>query len=270
MGCLLAVLAARCATLVVLLDEQEEALDQVGFDASAHAAGTAYQTGLTLPPIVRLRTSLGVEAFHDAGLSRAFSRGTMLLLREETTIHFEVVRDDQFSSIVLRHVRPAQLQGGAVPVAQRKAQYLAQLPRHRDPQPQARGLAYTELVHLDNIVFGSRQRSQRLFFYTVCPFLRTERTVLRLTLSIRAMPCWEMRSESARSMAACLSGQSVRLRGESVNVLPQARPVAAAVPAAAGRAAPIVTELDDITDVAAVRARDSDHVRIVGATHPDQ
>ena len=56
------------------------------------------------------------------------------------------------------------------------------------------------------------------------------RMVLRLTLSILAIPCCETRSESARSMAASFSEERARLLGTGVKVFLHERQRHRAVP----------------------------------------
>jgi len=97
----------------MLLHEEEETLDQIRLDAPAHPAGAAGQTRLALPP-------LGVETLDDAGLSRAFLAGVMLLLRKEALVGFQTIGDNGLGAVVGGHVLPAE--GKRVPVSLTKGE----------------------------------------------------------------------------------------------------------------------------------------------------
>src|SRR5262249_29254385 len=133
-----------------------EPLKHVIRDPLTDPARAAHQTRLALAP-------LGVPRLGATGLSAALVTGHMLTGRkggEEASIRTPMVRAYRLILIVRRHIRPTKGQHRVRAVAQGKAQDLPHPARHRDPEPQWRREAYTDLVDLNHVLCGRRYRGQ--------------------------------------------------------------------------------------------------------------
>jgi hypothetical protein len=195
----------------MLLDHDVKSLDQVRLDAPMNTTRATGQSRMFVPP-------LRVVRLNDTRLATALLTGNMLLGTETPGIGIPEIRRDQFVSVVLRNVAPSQLQHLLGSSSNRKSKNMFDGAGDSNPEPKRGGFSDAKFVELDRVFQRSRMRRQALLLYTSCVFLRIERTVLRLTLKVWAMPTWEILCPRARTMAASFSGVRERELGLGVKM----------------------------------------------------
>jgi hypothetical protein len=123
----------------------------------------------------------------------------MLPRRKKRAIDLIAVSIDQFLAIGDWQTIPQGFQHRPASIAHPRGNNLSGLAGTRHPEPKTALLTNAEFVYLDGIARGGVQHGRfPLLGYLDCPFFRTALTVVRLTLSKRAMPRCEIRSANAR------------------------------------------------------------------------
>ena len=172
-----------------------------------------------------------VHPFHPTGSAVCLVRDAVLPGREKRAIHRVPIRVDQLRAVGGRHECPQRFQHRPTSVANHRRHDLSGLSRTGHPEPKTALFADAHLVYLKRIAPGGVQnRLLPLVGYTLCPFLRTAATVVRLTLSRRAIPRCERRSAKARCIWTSFSGVTERSIGAGVKVFLQALQRQRAVP----------------------------------------
>lgn len=155
----------------------------------------------------------------------------MLPRGEKRTVHLVTVCIDQFPAIRKGNQLPQCFEHLAASIANDCCYNLPSLSGTGHPEPKTAFLGDAQLINLERIPVGSVQkRLLPLLDYLLGPFLRTVAMVVRLTLSKRAIPRWERRSDKARCIWASFSGVTERSIGDGVKVLLQALQRQRAVP----------------------------------------